>query len=240
MQAHIRRGFTLIELLIVIAIILILLSMGMFALGGLTSAPLEESANTIRASMSIARQYAVTHGVPVYVVFEDYGELRYSTTDPVMGGEADKWDKVSVVPMRLMKDLSPEAGKTLLQSPPTATFSYALDRANEPLMTRDLHKPVEYDYLPAEQTIRVLVAEGMPTVNQQLHVVRFNANGTCESDPAIPADPVIPSDRPGVSLGMATNNIRLSNFVALYDTIEDKRLYVYVYPSTCLPVVRGD
>ncbi|MGH7144350.1 MAG: prepilin-type N-terminal cleavage/methylation domain-containing protein [Planctomycetota bacterium] len=237
MQTARKKAFTLIELLVVITIILIILSMGMFALGGLSTPPLEESANTVESAMNIARQYAVSHGVPTYVVFYDYGSKQYGT--PANPNIPGAWDKVTVLPMEMLKDESPESGKTLLQSPPTATLSYALDLVDPPLLDREMIQPVEFDYIPDAQVVQCLTDPAKPPAPQNLRCIIFEPDGTCDSVAPVTPEPVIPSDRTGAP-GAPTNSIQLSNFVALYDDNMDERKYIYVYPHTCLPVINGD
>jgi prepilin-type N-terminal cleavage/methylation domain-containing protein len=67
-----REGFTLAELLVVIAIIGIMLALALPALTNLTGASkLDAAANAVHSTAKLARQYAMTHNQPAYVVFNE-------------------------------------------------------------------------------------------------------------------------------------------------------------------------
>ena len=71
------RGFTLIELLAVVAILGIAFGIAVAALPGMTrGSAMRASTVELRSTLSLARQWAITHRENTYVVFADGG--RYS------------------------------------------------------------------------------------------------------------------------------------------------------------------
>jgi prepilin-type N-terminal cleavage/methylation domain-containing protein len=68
-----QKGFTLTELLLVIALIGMLLATTLPALHTLTgSHQLDAAANALHTSLKTARQYALTHRQPTYLLFKDH------------------------------------------------------------------------------------------------------------------------------------------------------------------------
>lgn len=67
-----QAGFTLAELLAVLLIIGIMLIVGLPAFMNLTnSSKLDAAANTVHSALKMARQHALTHNQPTYLVFHD-------------------------------------------------------------------------------------------------------------------------------------------------------------------------
>lgn len=67
-----RCGFTLAELLVVIAIMGLLFTIALPALNKMTGqSKLEAAANTVHSAAKLARQYAITHKQPTFLVFHD-------------------------------------------------------------------------------------------------------------------------------------------------------------------------
>jgi prepilin-type N-terminal cleavage/methylation domain-containing protein len=67
-----RGGFTLAELLVVIAIIGIMFTIALPAFLNMTGASkLDAAANAVHSAAKLARQYALTHNQPTYLVFHD-------------------------------------------------------------------------------------------------------------------------------------------------------------------------
>ncbi|MCF7818825.1 MAG: prepilin-type N-terminal cleavage/methylation domain-containing protein [Kiritimatiellales bacterium] len=65
-------GFTLAELLVVIAIIAIMFAIALPAFVNMTGASkLDAAANAVHSAAKLARQYAITHNQPTYLVFND-------------------------------------------------------------------------------------------------------------------------------------------------------------------------
>jgi prepilin-type N-terminal cleavage/methylation domain-containing protein len=65
-------GFTLAELLVVILIIGIMLAVALPSLTNITGvSKLDAAANAVHSAVKLARQYALTHNQPTYLVFHD-------------------------------------------------------------------------------------------------------------------------------------------------------------------------
>lgn len=71
-----RGGFTLVELLAVLAIIAIVAGITVAAFNGLTrGTKMEAAASTLRGTLGMARQWAITHNQTTFVVFPDADDL---------------------------------------------------------------------------------------------------------------------------------------------------------------------
>jgi len=83
-----ERGFTLIELLAVVAIIGLAFGIAVAALPGMTrGSAMRGSTAELRATISLARQWAVGHREVTYVVFAD-GQIDYSgSAEKTLAGE---------------------------------------------------------------------------------------------------------------------------------------------------------
>ncbi len=69
-----RRGFTLLELLTVMLIMLILMGIGVGAFVGFTRAmSMQGAVSNLKSVLQLARQHAVTHQSPTFVVFSQDG-----------------------------------------------------------------------------------------------------------------------------------------------------------------------
>jgi len=81
------RGFTLIELLAVVAILALVFGIAVASLPGMTrGSAVRASTAELRATINLARQWAITHREPTYVVFAD-GEHYSGPDEKVRAGE---------------------------------------------------------------------------------------------------------------------------------------------------------
>ncbi|MDH3982389.1 MAG: prepilin-type N-terminal cleavage/methylation domain-containing protein [Kiritimatiellaceae bacterium] len=71
-SAHGQRGFTLAELLVSITIITLLFAITLPSLVGIAGqSKLDGAAHAVHSAARLARQYAITHNQPAYLVFHD-------------------------------------------------------------------------------------------------------------------------------------------------------------------------
>lgn len=72
-------GFTLIELIVVVALIALIMGLALPAFMGIgRGGKLKTSAVDLRSTLALARQWAVTHREPAYVVFPDNDASLYA------------------------------------------------------------------------------------------------------------------------------------------------------------------
>jgi prepilin-type N-terminal cleavage/methylation domain-containing protein len=77
-----RRGFTLVELLTVIGILIVMMMYALPAFTGLAKGSgMQAAVSELRSTLSLARQWAVTHRETTYVVFPDDSVVSATSTN---------------------------------------------------------------------------------------------------------------------------------------------------------------
>jgi prepilin-type N-terminal cleavage/methylation domain-containing protein len=81
-----KRGFTLIEIMIVLAIIMIIMTMGVPSiLRGLTRDDLSRAVNDTVEGCKTARDRAILQGIPYEFVLSSEGQMKVNSLPPVRG-----------------------------------------------------------------------------------------------------------------------------------------------------------
>ena len=128
-------GFTLAEMLVVIALIGLLFALVLPALDSITNASkLDAAANSVHSASKLARQYALSHAQPTYLVFHNdraaYAVFSINThTNPVTQAEGYFLMPWEPLPAGIVFD-DTSGGTTNVFVPTTATWDGAISKNN--------------------------------------------------------------------------------------------------------------
>jgi len=149
-----RKGFTLAELLVVVAIAGILLAIALPALTGLAGQTrLDGAANAVHAAATLARQHAVAHRQPTYLVFHDahstddetlayraYAVFTIDTqTQPVTQASGEFLTGWETLPAGVVFDDAVGGSTNLFQVSAGAAWNGALGKNNELKIGNNIH-----------------------------------------------------------------------------------------------------
>lgn len=128
-------GFTLAEMLVVIALIGLLFALILPALDSITNASkLDDAANAVHSASKLARQYALSHDQPTYLVFHNdraaYAVFSINIhTNPVTQAEGYFLMPWEPLPAGIVFDDS-AGGTTNIYIPTTASWDGAISKNN--------------------------------------------------------------------------------------------------------------
>jgi len=192
-------GFTLAELLVVIAIIGILFTIVFPSLNTITGqSKLDGAANAVHTAATLAREYAITHNQPTYIVFNEgqtdsnlafraYAVFTINIhtnvipVPPAAGFFIRDWD---ILPSGIVFDDQSDADKNLFNVNYAAGWNGALSEHNELKIQGNTYVVAGFTpkgRMSTEQywTRRLLLAEKHynPNGGRQGKEIRFDLNG---------------------------------------------------------------
>jgi len=184
-----RRGVTLVELIVVISIIVVLASIGIYTLrgGGLTSeAKAKSNAENLRQFLNFARMTAIGREKPIVVAFNPAQKFYYVCEDSNDDGDCSPSEQV--VPIA-MPDTGQNAtnenvkGVTLKYDTNFGTFTQAGNPeriARYVLSGSDIQRASDGSYYKNADTSTEIASDGMHTTLTSPARFVFHRNGTSD------------------------------------------------------------